>query len=127
LTQVEDGFNKIIQSYQNTQQAAQQQQQTNIQDEIDEATAAHGDAIWKVQDDISFFHSKVNTETGKNFTVKEAYEKVLAMSGETPPSTPRPAPNRTGPGLRSVPSSSAPAGALDAQQVLDGLKGLGFE
>lgn len=127
LTGVESGLGRILQSYQNTQQQQQQQQQTQIQAEIDEATAAHGDAIWKMQDDIAYFRGKTNADTGRPYTVLQAYEKANRYNGD-PAQTPATSqPNRTGPGPRSVPSNTAPAGSLDPSDVLNGLKNLGFE
>ena len=129
LGTVEIGVGQILQSYQQNQQQQQQQAQSQIQTEIDEATAAHGDAIWKMQDDIAYFRGKTNPETDRPYTVLQAYEKALAYNGglESPAPQNATQPNRTGPGPRSVPSNNTSSGRLDTSQVLDGLKNIGFE
>ena len=129
LGTVENGVGQILQSYQQNQQQQQQQAQSQIQTEIDEATAAHGDAIWKMQDDIAYFRGKTNPETDRPYTVLQAYEKALAYNGglESPAPQNATQPNRTGPGPRSVPSNNTSSGRLDTSQVLDGLKNIGFE
>ena len=129
LGTVENGVGQILQSYQQNQQQQQQQAQSQIQAEIDEATAAHGDAIWKMQDDIAYFRGKTNPETDRPYTVLQAYEKAMAYNGglESPAPQNATQPNRTGPGPRSVPSNNTSSGRLDTSQVLDGLKNIGFE
>ena len=129
LGTVENGVGQILQTYQQGQQQQQQQAQSQIQTEIDEATAAHGDAIWKMQDDIAYFRGKTNPETDRPYTVLQGYEKALAYNGGLQSPAPQDAtkPNRTGPGPRSVPSNNNSSGKLDTNQVLDGLKNIGFE
>ena len=129
LGTVENGVGQILQTYQQGQQQQQQQAQSQIQTEIDEATAAHGDAIWKMQDDIAYFRGKTNPETDRPYTVLQGYEKALSYNGGLQSPAPQDAtkPNRTGPGPRSVPSNNNSSGKLDTNQVLDGLKNIGFE
>ena len=71
----------------------QMQTQTNAQasqikertaQEIDAAVEVHGDDVYNHSDDIMVLKNKTNPSTGQQYSVKEAYERIRELTGNSP-------------------------------------------